>query len=95
MYHTPALLNECIQGLNINLDGTYADVTFGGGGHAREILKRLGENGRLFGFDQDQDAVRDGNGFTENTSEKVLDHVERLPSVLRTTPMPPAQPEMR
>jgi len=56
MYHTPALLNECIQGLNINPAGTYVDVTFGGGGHTREILNRLGKNGRLFGFDQDGDA---------------------------------------
>lgn len=57
VYHTPALLEESIGGLNIIPDGVYVDVTFGGGGHSREILKRLGENGRLIAFDQDADAV--------------------------------------
>ena len=57
MYHTPALLAETVNGLNIKPDGIYVDVTFGGGGHARAILEKLGENGRLFGFDQDLDAI--------------------------------------
>lgn len=57
VYHIPALLNECIEGLNIKPDGTYVDVTFGGGGHSRAIISNLGENGHLFGFDQDQDAI--------------------------------------
>ncbi len=57
-YHEPALLNECIEALQIQPDGVYVDVTFGGGGHSREILKRLGENGRLIAFDQDEDAER-------------------------------------
>ena len=57
-YHDPVLLQECIQGLNIKEDGVYVDVTFGGGGHSREILKHLGPNGKLFGFDQDKDAQR-------------------------------------
>lgn len=56
-YHTPALLEPTIDGLNINPSGTYVDVTFGGGGHSREILRRLGSGGRLFGFDQDIDAL--------------------------------------
>lgn len=56
-YHNPVLLNESVDALNIKEDGVYVDVTFGGGGHSREILKRLGENGRLFAFDQDPDAV--------------------------------------
>lgn len=55
-YHTPALLNESIEGLRITPDGTYVDVTFGGGGHSREILMHL-KKGKLVGFDQDQDAV--------------------------------------
>jgi len=55
-YHTPALLQECIDGLNIKPDGIYVDVTFGGGGHSKEILKKLGNNGRLIAFDQDTDA---------------------------------------
>src|ERR1700744_2525674 len=52
-YHTPVMLQECIEGLNIRKGGTYVDVTFGGGGHSREILKHLGEDGRLLSFDQD------------------------------------------
>ncbi|MCL1944006.1 MAG: 16S rRNA (cytosine(1402)-N(4))-methyltransferase RsmH [Candidatus Azobacteroides sp.] len=56
MYHIPALLYECMDGLNICPDGTYVDVTFGGGGHSCEILNRLGQNGRLLGFDQDAEA---------------------------------------
>lgn len=55
-YHIPALLMETVDGLNINPDGVYVDVTFGGGGHSHEILKRLGKNGRLVSFDQDLDA---------------------------------------
>jgi len=57
-YHIPALLNETIDGLDIKPDGVYVDVTFGGGGHSREILSRLGKNGKLLGFDQDEDAVK-------------------------------------
>ena len=58
VYHIPALLNECIDGLNISPDGTYIDVTFGGGGHSRGIIANLGENGQLFSFDQDSDAEK-------------------------------------
>ena len=56
VYHTPVLLNESIDGLNIHKGGVYVDVTFGGGGHSREILNRLGKNGHLYSFDQDADA---------------------------------------
>ena len=56
-YHNPGLLKETVDGLNINLSGVYVDVTFGGGGHSREILKRLGPEGRLYAFDQDEDAL--------------------------------------
>ncbi|MCW2120530.1 16S rRNA (cytosine1402-N4)-methyltransferase [Flavobacterium sp. 7A] len=56
-YHNPVLLHESIDGLNIKPDGVYVDVTFGGGGHSREILNRLGPNGKLFAFDQDEDAL--------------------------------------
>ncbi len=55
-YHTPVMLKECIEGLNIRPNGTYVDVTFGGGGHSREILKHLDKDGRLLAFDQDADA---------------------------------------
>jgi 16S rRNA (cytosine1402-N4)-methyltransferase len=56
-YHVPALLDESVRGLNIRSDGIYVDVTFGGGGHSREILKRL-KKGKLFAFDQDEDAMQ-------------------------------------
>ncbi|WP_289043241.1 16S rRNA (cytosine(1402)-N(4))-methyltransferase RsmH [uncultured Olleya sp.] len=56
-YHNPVLLHETVDGLNIKPDGVYVDVTFGGGGHSKEILKRLGENGKLYAFDQDKDAL--------------------------------------
>lgn len=55
-YHVPVLLKESVDGLDIKPDGIYVDVTFGGGGHSREILRRLGSEGRLFSFDQDEDA---------------------------------------
>ncbi len=57
-YHIPALLQESIDGLDIQPGGIYVDVTFGGGGHSREILRRLGPQGHLFGFDQDADAEK-------------------------------------
>ncbi|MBA0884549.1 16S rRNA (cytosine(1402)-N(4))-methyltransferase RsmH [Flavobacterium undicola] len=56
-YHNPVLLKETVDGLNIKPDGVYVDVTFGGGGHSKEILSRLGPNGKLFAFDQDEDAL--------------------------------------
>ena len=55
-YHVPVLLHESLEGMDIHPDGVYVDVTFGGGGHSREILRRLGDEGRLYGFDQDADA---------------------------------------
>lgn len=63
MYHNPVLLHESVEGLNINPDGVYVDVTFGGGGHSREILSNL-KSGHLFGFDQDQDAAT--NSFKDD-----------------------------
>ena len=56
VYHIPALLDECIEGLQIKPDGTYVDVTFGGGGHSRAIMSQLGPEGHLYSFDQDLDA---------------------------------------
>ena len=57
-YHVPVLLRESVDGLDIQPDGVYVDTTFGGGGHSKEILSRLGPKGLLFGFDQDEDAER-------------------------------------
>lgn len=56
-YHNPVMLQECMEGLDIQPSGVYVDVTFGGGGHSRAILERLGAEGMLFGFDQDPDAL--------------------------------------
>ena len=56
-YHTPVMLNQCLSGLNLRPDGVYVDLTFGGGGHSKAILSKLGEKGRLFAFDQDLDAI--------------------------------------
>ena len=56
VYHIPALLDACMAGLAVQPDGTYVDVTFGGGGHSQAILERLGDKGRLYAFDQDEDA---------------------------------------
>lgn len=67
VYHIPALLEECMEGLDIKPAGKYVDVTFGGGGHSREILKHLGAEGHLYSFDQDEDAQRnivDDDRFT-------------------------------
>ncbi len=58
VYHVPVLLKACVDGLQVKPDGVYADLTFGGGGHSREILSHLGEGGHLYGFDQDADALR-------------------------------------
>ena len=55
-YHVPVMLDESVKGLNIQEGGIYVDVTFGGGGHSREILKRMDSDGELYGFDQDADA---------------------------------------
>ena len=57
-YHVPVMLRECMDALDIKPDGVYVDVTFGGGGHSKEILKHLGDKGRLLAFDQDEDAQR-------------------------------------
>ncbi len=56
-YHNPVLLTETVDGLNIQPNGVYVDVTFGGGGHSKEILARLGDDGKLIAFDQDKDAL--------------------------------------
>jgi len=65
-YHVPVLLNDSIDGLAIKPEGIYVDVTFGGGGHSREILSRLGPEGHLYSFDQDADAERNADTEREN-----------------------------
>ena len=56
VYHVPVMLKECLEGLNIQSNGIYVDVTFGGGGHSKAIFKLLNEDGKLVAFDQDPDA---------------------------------------
>ena len=65
-YHTSVLLHECMEGLAINPNGVYVDVTFGGGGHSKEILKHLGPEGRLFAFDQDPDAWKEAEKIEDD-----------------------------
>ena len=62
-YHVPVLLKESVDGLNIGNGGVFVDVTFGGGGHSREIMSRLDANGHLYSFDQDADAEKNAEGF--------------------------------
>jgi 16S rRNA (cytosine1402-N4)-methyltransferase len=84
-YHRPVLLVETVDGLNIHSNGIYVDVTFGGGGHSREILERLGENGRLIAFDQDRDALRntidDSRFLLINENFRYLKHFLRSHSI--------------
>lgn len=80
-YHVPVMLNECIEGLCIRPEGTYVDVTFGGGGHSRAILSHLGEAGRLVGFDQDADAL--ANVIDDNRFELINENFRFLKSFLR------------
>ncbi len=68
-YHTPVLLNQSVEGLNINPEGTYVDITFGGGGHSKEILKKL-TTGKLIAFDQDEDAKKNAEEIMANDDYK-------------------------
>ena len=70
-HHVSVLLNECIEGLKIKEDGIYVDGTLGGGGHSLEIVKRLGESGRLIGIDQDTDALKAASERLKDYSDKV------------------------
>jgi 16S rRNA (cytosine1402-N4)-methyltransferase len=66
IYHIPVMLKECIEGLNIKPNGIYVDLTFGGGGHAKEILKKM-TKGHLYAFDQDKDAVKNAEGLDSDS----------------------------
>ena len=80
-YHNPVLLKETVDGLNINPNGIYVDVTFGGGGHSKEILSRLGPNGKLFGFDQDEDAWE--NTLADNRFTLIQENFRYIKRFLR------------
>ncbi len=81
VYHNPVLLKETVDGLKVKEDGVYVDVTFGGGGHSNEILKRLGDKGRLFAFDQDQDALK--NGLNDKRFMLINENFRHLKRFLR------------
>ena len=80
-YHNPVLLRASVDGLNIKPDGIYVDVTFGGGGHSKEILSRLGPNGKLFAFDQDEDAV--ANALTDERFTLINENFRFIKRFLR------------
>lgn len=80
-YHNPVLLKETVDGLNIKPDGVYVDVTFGGGGHSKEILSRLGPNGKLFAFDQDEDAW--GNALVDERFTLIKENFRYIKNFLR------------
>ena len=76
-YHNPVMLSECIEGLKINPNGIYVDVTFGGGGHSNEILKHL-QNGHLYGFDQDSDAHKNAEKITDKNFRSRINVIFRI-----------------
>ena len=80
-YHNPVLLKETVDGLNIKPDGVYVDVTFGGGGHSKEILSRLNASGKLFGFDQDEDAW--GNALPDERFTLIQENFRYIKRFLR------------
>ena len=82
-YHVPVLLGESMEGLNIQAAGCYVDVTFGGGGHSREILSRLGVGGHLYSFDQDADAERNAEGFDKEKFTFVRSNFRFLKNFLK------------
>ena len=82
-YHVPVLLKESVDGLNIGKGGCFVDVTFGGGGHSREILARLDANGHLYSFDQDADAERNAEGMDERKFTFVRSNFRFLKNFLK------------
>lgn len=83
IYHVPVLLKESVDGLNIDADGCYVDVTFGGGGHSHEVLSRLGTEGHLYSFDQDVDAEKNAEGFDTEKFTFVRSNFRFLKNFLR------------
>lgn len=83
VYHVPVLLKESVDGLNIGTGGCYVDVTFGGGGHSREILSRLDDKGHLYSFDQDADAEQNAEGFDKGKLTFVRSNFRFLKNFLK------------
>lgn len=82
-YHNPVMLRECIEGLAIKADGIYVDITFGGGGHSKEILKHLGEKGKLYAFDQDDEARLNAEAIDSRSFTFVQTNFRNLKKYLR------------
>ncbi|MCG8475384.1 MAG: 16S rRNA (cytosine(1402)-N(4))-methyltransferase RsmH [Cytophagales bacterium] len=82
-YHRPVMLDECVEGLAIKPDGIYVDVTFGGGGHSREILKHLSDKGRLLSFDQDEDAWENAASISHPGFQMVKSNFRHLKRYLK------------
>jgi 16S rRNA (cytosine1402-N4)-methyltransferase len=82
-YHNPVMLQECIEGLALKSDGIYVDVTFGGGGHTKEILKSLGEKGKLFAFDQDDEARSNAEAIDHRSFTFIQSNFRNLKKFLR------------
>lgn len=80
-YHIPVLFEQCLEGLDIKEDGIYVDVTFGGGGHSRGIISKLGEKGKLFAFDQDKDALN--NAIDDPRFELINVNFKHIKNYLR------------
>lgn len=80
-YHNPVLLHKTVEGLAIKPDGVYVDVTFGGGGHSKEMLKYLGPNGKLFAFDQDEDAI--ANALPDERFQLITENFRYIKRFLR------------
>lgn len=86
-YHDPVMLTECMEGLAIKPEGTYVDVTYGGGGHSKAILERLGNSGKLIAFDQDEDAIR--NKATDSRLTLIRDNFRYMQQQLQQLGNPP------
>ncbi len=80
-YHLPVMLHQCVEGLQIKPEGVYVDVTFGGGGHSREILKHLSAEGKLFGLDRDQEAL--ANAWDDNRLKVIKANYKNMKQFLR------------
>ena len=76
--HTSVLLNECLEGLNIQPDGIYVDATFGRGGHSKQILLQLGKNGRLIAFDRDPQAIAVGEQLMSEDERFTIIHLSLI-----------------
>ncbi len=88
-YHVPVMLSECLDGLDINPDGIYVDVTFGGGGHSKAILDRLSDKGKLYAFDKDPEARKNAEAINDNRLTLIATDFRNLKKYLKLYSIPP------